>query len=63
MKIINFLRLLGLSKSAAYSTEMDSEEIFHHHDSTDGSELLDETLHMKEQPFEEDENEGYSSIF
>ena len=62
MKIINFLKLLGLSKPTAYNNEMDSEEIFHHHDSTDGSELLDETLHMKEQPFEE-EDEDYTSIF
>jgi hypothetical protein len=62
MKIINFLRLLGLSKSTAYS-EMDSEEIFHHHDSSEGSELLDETLHMKEQPFEENEDEDYASLF
>lgn len=57
MKIINFLQLMGLSKSAAFSTEMDNEEIFHHHDSTDGSELLDETLHMTEQPFDDNEEE------
>jgi hypothetical protein len=62
MKLINFFRLLGFSKSTAYSKEMDNEEIFHHHDSTDGSEL-DETLHMQEQPFKENEDEDYASIF
>lgn len=63
MKIINFFRLLGFSKTTGYSIEPGSEAEVHHHDSTDGSELLDETLHMQDQPFGENEDEDYSSIF
>ncbi|KUJ62309.1 hypothetical protein AR687_07545 [Flavobacteriaceae bacterium CRH] len=63
MKIINFFRLMGLSKTTSYIIEPGSKDEVHHHDSTDGSELLDETLHMKDQPFEENEDEDYSSIF
>ncbi|WP_264537511.1 hypothetical protein [Flavobacterium sp. N1736] len=62
MKIINFLQLLGLSKPTAYTNEMNGEEIFHHHDTTDGCELLDETIHMQDQPFEDDEDENYDAI-
>lgn len=63
MKLINFFRLLGISKPAAYNSESESEIDFHHHDSTDGSELLDETVHMHEQPFDDNESEDYYSIF
>lgn len=62
MRLINFLQILGLSKGAAYS-EAGKEPDYHHHDTTDGSELLDETTHMHEQPFAESEEEDYSSIF
>jgi hypothetical protein len=63
MRLVNILQLLGLSKQAGYSSESGSEFDLHHHDLTDGSELLDETLHMREQPFEDDEEEDYTSIF
>lgn len=63
MRLINILQLLGLSKQAGYSNESGSEPDLHHHDLDDGSELLDETLHMREQPFEENEDEDYASIF
>lgn len=63
MKIINFFRLMGLSKTTSYIIEPGSNDEVHPHDSTDGCELLDETLHMKDQPFEEDEDQDYASIF
>lgn len=50
MRLVNILQLLGLSKQAGYSSKSESEFDLHHHDLDDGSELLDETLHMKEQP-------------
>ncbi|TDW51859.1 hypothetical protein EV144_101537 [Flavobacterium sp. 270] len=62
MKLIHFFRLLGISKPAGYSNEAEGEIDYHHHDTTDGCESLDET-NMHEQPFEEKEDEDYSSIF
>ncbi|OCB78297.1 hypothetical protein B0A79_12160 [Flavobacterium piscis] len=63
MRLVNILQLLGLSKQAGYSSKSESEFDLHHHDLDDGSELLDETLHMKEQPFEDREEDDYASIF
>jgi len=63
MRLINILQLLGLSKQAGYSSKSENEFDLHHHDLDDGGELLDETLHMHEQPFEDHEDEDYASIF
>jgi hypothetical protein len=63
MRLINFFRLLGISKPAGYSNESENQTDYHHHDTTDGSELLEETVHTHEQPFEENEDQDYSSIF
>lgn len=62
MRLINFLQILGLSKMAGYS-DAGKEPDYHHHDTTDGSELLDETTHMHEQPFNESDEEDSASIF
>ncbi|MDP5201900.1 hypothetical protein [Flavobacterium sp. DG2-3] len=63
MKLVNIFRILGLTKTQIHSNEEEGELNLHHHDLTDGCELLDETVHMKEQPFDENEEEDYASIF
>lgn len=63
MKLINFLRTLGWSGKPNHRNEPQTEINLHHHDLTDGCELLDETVHMQEQPFDENEEEGFTSVF
>lgn len=55
MKLINFLQSIGLAKPTVYTNDSQSEPALHHHDVTEGCELLDEPGHMEEQPFEDDE--------
>jgi hypothetical protein len=62
MRLIIFFRLLGISKPAAYQSESGNEIDFHHHDSTDGCELLEETVHTNEQPFDETEEDYAANL-
>lgn len=59
MRRFNLLQLIGFSTTENFNTEFPEEPDFHHHDLEDGGELLDETLHMHEQPFKEHEEQNY----
>jgi hypothetical protein len=62
MKLFNLFKIMGFSRTPVYSGEPENELNLHHHDLTDGCELLDETVHMQDQPFDENEEEDYASI-
>lgn len=55
MKLFNFSQLLNLVKPENYSTGFENMTFSHQHDLSEGSEFLDETVHMEEQPFEDTE--------
>jgi len=52
MKPFYFSQLLSLVRPASYSTGFEDMIFSHQHDQSEGSEFLDETVHMHEQPFE-----------
>lgn len=59
MKLIKILQSIGLAKPTDYINDFEAESTLHHHDTTEGCELLDQTVHMYDESFEDSQQEDF----